>query len=218
MSNKKLDRLAIIGSGHLAQQIAHHAEADNKYQVVGFYDDFQEKGNLVKNGIILGKISSVLDDFQKDLFDFILIGIGYNFMDFRKEVFENFSSKVPFGKLIHSSCQIDPSAQIGVGSILYPGCIIDMNAIIGSNCLLNLGCTISHDSSVAPHSFLSPNVTIAGFVQLEESVNLGVSTTIIDNVKIHTKIKTGASTTVIRDINQSGLYVGTPAKKIKELA
>ena len=32
--------LAIIGSGHLGQQIAHYAIADNHYQKVVFFDDF----------------------------------------------------------------------------------------------------------------------------------------------------------------------------------
>ena len=32
--------LAIIGSGHLGQQIAHYALSDNHYEKVLFFDDF----------------------------------------------------------------------------------------------------------------------------------------------------------------------------------
>ena len=35
--------LAIIGSGHLGQQIAHYAISDNHYCKVVFFDDFSTK-------------------------------------------------------------------------------------------------------------------------------------------------------------------------------
>ena len=36
-----MKKLAIIGSGDLANQIAKHAMNDNHYQPVGFFDDFE---------------------------------------------------------------------------------------------------------------------------------------------------------------------------------
>jgi NADH/NAD ratio-sensing transcriptional regulator Rex len=46
--------LAIIGSGHLGQQIAHYAISDNHYDKVVFFDDFTVEKQI--NGYqILGK-------------------------------------------------------------------------------------------------------------------------------------------------------------------
>ena len=40
----KKKRLAIIGSGDLGLLIAHHASQSGEFIVVGFYNDFLEKG------------------------------------------------------------------------------------------------------------------------------------------------------------------------------
>ena len=40
--------LAILGSGHLGQQIAHFAISDNHFEKVVFFDDFNEEKYIVR--------------------------------------------------------------------------------------------------------------------------------------------------------------------------
>ena len=210
-----MKRLAIIGSGDLAKQIAHHAVNDKHYQVVGCFDDFLIKGDCSNGLSILGDIASIQDCFDKDLFDQLFIGIGYKHMDLRNDLYLRFENKIPFGTIIHSSCIIDASSNIGKGTIIYPGCIIDMDAEIGNNCLIYNGCNIAHDSKVSNNTIFSPGVHIAGFCSIGEHVNLGIGTVISDNISITQKVRTGAGTVVVNSIVDSGTYVGVPAKKIK---
>ena len=61
------ERIAIIGSGDLGKSIAHYA-INNGYNVVGFYDDFQKADNV--DGIsVLGRLDSIVDDYNKGIFD-----------------------------------------------------------------------------------------------------------------------------------------------------
>ena len=205
------NRLAIIGSGALGQQIAHWALQDQQYDIAGYYDDFQLAGKTVNSIPVLGPLSAILDDFKKEVFDVVLIGIGYNHMNFREETFQRFYGQVPFGKLIHSSCFVDDTASIGEGSVLYPRSVIDRNAKIGMNVLLNLQCIISHDSNIAAHSFLSPGVICSGFVNIYKKCNLGTGTIIVDNIDIKASIRSGAGTVITKNIDLGGLYVGVPA-------
>lgn len=209
-------RLAIVGSGDLARQIAHHAAFDNNYQIVGSFDDFQTKGDLISNLQIIGNIDSIEDCFKQDLFDFLIIGIGYKHMQFRNELFTRFENIIPFGTIIHSSAFIDKSALIGKGTVIYPGCTIDMGAEIGGNSILYNGCNIAHDSIIQNHSILSPGVNIAGFCIIGENANLGIGSIISDNITITKNVRTGAGTVVVKSITESGLYIGIPAKKIKQ--
>lgn len=206
--------LAIIGSGHLGQQIAHYAIADNHYGKVVFFDDFSSESTV--NGFqILGKTNHIQDAFDKKQFDEILIGIGYKHLAVRKQLFEQFSEMIPFGKIIHSSAWVDPTALIKEGCIVYPSCCIDANAKVDCNTILNLACTVAHDSIIGKHSFLSPRVAIAGFVKIEALCIIGINATIIDNITISSNTQIGGGTVVIKNIEKNGLYVGNPQRFIR---
>jgi sugar O-acyltransferase (sialic acid O-acetyltransferase NeuD family) len=206
--------LAIIGSGDLGQQIAHYALSDNQFQKVVFFDDFAVE-KTTPNGSVIGNATQIEEAFENKLFDEIVIGIGYKHLKARKDFYERFLKKIPFGKIIHSSSWIDATAIIEDGCIIYPSCSIDANVVIKANTILNIGCTIAHDTVVGSHSFLSPRVAVAGFVLIGEQCILGINSTIIDNVNIRNNTQIGGGTVVIQSIEKSGLYVGNPAKFIR---
>lgn len=210
-----MKRLAIIGSGELGQQIAHHVISDKQFKVVGFFDDFRDKGDIINSLPVLGTIKSVIQTFEEGLYDLILIAIGYNHMDFRSRLFHQFKNKIPFARFIHSSCIVDSSCAIEEGVVIYPGCIIDKNVYIKENTLINLGSCIAHDTIIGSNSFLAPRVAIAGFVNVGESCILGINSTIIDNIRIADNTQLGGGSVVIKNIDKSGLYVGNPVRFIK---
>lgn len=207
-------KLAIIGSGHLGQQLAHYALSDGHYKEVCFFDDFVSEG-IVNGHRLLGNSECVEREFKKKSFDEILIGIGYKHIEKRKYFFEKFSHIIPFGQIIHSSSWIDPSARVGRGCVIYPSCSIDMNVIVHENSIMNAACTIAHDSVVAKHCFLAPTVAIAGFVNIGEQCIIGINSTIIDNINIVSKTQLGGGTVVIGNIEKEGLYVGNPSRFVR---
>jgi sugar O-acyltransferase (sialic acid O-acetyltransferase NeuD family) len=206
--------LAIIGAGQLGIQAAHYAITDNHYEKVVFFDDFNTNSEI--NGYeILGNIEQVLTQYNLGKFDELLIGIGYNNLEKRKELFNQFVNIVPFGKIIHSSSRVDIKATIHEGCIIYPGCEIDYNSKIEVNTVVANNCTIAHDAEVGKHSFLSARIALAGFAKTGDLCFIGINTTIIDNVFIADNTRIGAGTVVIKSIEKAGLYVGNPAKFVR---
>jgi sugar O-acyltransferase (sialic acid O-acetyltransferase NeuD family) len=208
--------LAIIGSGDLGQQIAHYAIQDQHYKKVVFFDDFTNE-TKVNEFEILGKTTDILGFYEKKLFDEIIIGIGYKYLQKKKEIFDQLKGKIPFGKVVHSTSWVDASAIICEGVVIYPSCTIDAKCKIDNNTLLNIGCTIAHDTHIGPHCFLSPRVAVAGFVHVEERCILGINSTIIDNIHIVSNTQIGGGTVVIKNIDSAGLYVGNPSRFIRPL-
>ena len=206
--------LAIIGSGHLGQQIAHYAISDNHYSKVVFFDDFTTE-NKISGFEVLGNSNDVEKSFSEGLFEELLIGIGYKHLEIRKELFGRFENKIPFGRIIHSSSWVDETAVVLPGCVIYPNCCIDAHAKIGKNSILNISCTIAHDTEVGSNCFLSPRVAIAGFVNVGECSILGINSTLIDNIKIVANTQVGGGTVVIGSLESSGLYVGNPARFIR---
>jgi sugar O-acyltransferase (sialic acid O-acetyltransferase NeuD family) len=206
--------LAIIGSGHLGQQIAHYAISDNHYEKVVFFDDFSTETAI--NGFeILGNSDAVEVEFKKLSFDEIIIGIGYKHLAVRKQLFERFKDKIPFGTIIHSTTWVDTTAVIKEGCVIYPCCCIDAHAVVDYNTILNISCSVAHDTHIGKHCFLSPRVALAGFIIVEEMCILGINATIIDNINIVSKTQIGGGSVVIKNIEQSGLYVGNPTRFIR---
>lgn len=210
-----MKRIAIIGAGHLGQQIKYHIHQDTEDRVVAFFDDTKEVGTIENEIEIIGSREAIIKSFEDNLFDELIVAIGYKHMMLRASIYNEFSNKIPFYTFVHSSCYIDISAKIGMGTILYPGCIIDQNVNIGNNVLLNVGCTIAHDSFVNDHCFLSPRVAVAGFVSIGEQCIIGINATIIDNINIAPKVQIGAAGVVIKNINERGLYVGNPIRFVR---
>lgn len=206
--------LAIIGAGDLGKQFAYYAIEDNHYQKVVFIDDYALES--FRNDIpIIGKINEIEVLYKENCFDELVIAIGYKYLKEKKEIFQSFESIIPFGKIVHSTAWVDPSAEILAGSVIFPNCSIDLGVIISENTVLNNGCTISHNSVIKRHCFLSPRVAIAGFVNIGEQCVLGINSTIIDNITIEKETQIGSGTVVIKNIDKKGLYVGNPHRFIR---
>jgi len=203
-------KVAIIGAGVLGQHIAHM-----DFRLVGFYDDYQERGTIIIDVPILGSIETISSDYKAQKFEQLLIGIGYNHLHVRQQLFDRFSGDIPFATYMHPSSYIDCTATIGEGVMVLPGCVFDKNVQIGNNVFFNIGCLIAHDSIIKSNNFFAPGVKIAGFVTVGNRCFLGIDTTIINNVHLGDDIQTGGGTVVTSDISTPGLYVGTPAKFLK---
>ncbi len=125
-----MKRLAILGSGDLGRQVAHYAIADNHYDEVVFLDDFTTESKI--GGIkVIGKSSDAIKLYQDGLFDELIIAIGYHHLQKKREIFESLSGRIPFGKIVHSTTFVDPTAEIGEGCVIYPNCSIDIRSKIG---------------------------------------------------------------------------------------
>ena len=210
-----MKNLAIIGAGHLGQQIAYHVTKDKQFNVVGFFDDFAESETTVSGFKILGKIDTIKTLFNTNIFDKIIIGVGYKHFNFREILYQKLINIVPLATFVHSSCYVDASCSIGHGVFMFPGSVLDQNVSIEDNVIINVNSTIAHDTKIGMHTFLSPRVAIAGFVKIGESCNIGINATIINNINITDKVRLGGGTVVINNIEMPGLYVGNPSKFVR---
>lgn len=208
-------RVAFIGSGELARHIAHYVVEDNQFEVVGYFDDYTKVGEIVNDYPIIGKLSDIPAFYKKGVFDELINAIGYTRMLYRKEVFEQFADAIPFATFIHSSCFVDKTASIGKGVIIFPFSIVYLDTIIEDNVFIQIHFSIT-DSKIKKHSMISQTVSIAGRSEIGESCNIGISTTISNDIKICNNVRTGAGTVVTKNIIEPGLYVGVPARKIKD--
>ena len=123
-------------------------------------------------------------------------------------------------------------------------CILEENVFIGPFCEIQKGVKIGKNTRVQSHSFICELVSIGencfighGVMFINDlfkegkpesnqnkwketnignNVSIGSNATILP-VKICSNVVIGAGSVVTKDITISGIYVGNPAKKIREL-
>jgi UDP-3-O-[3-hydroxymyristoyl] glucosamine N-acyltransferase len=60
-----------------------------------------------------------------------------------------------------------------------------------------------------------PGAIVSGNVKIHDLVYLGTNSSIKEKLSIHSLVTIGLNSGVIKHINESGVYVGSPVKKIK---
>jgi len=212
-----MKKIAIYGAGHLGIQFYNHLK-NMDIEIVGFFDDTKTLGiNDEVPAPIIGNRKSIKEMYERGLFNFILLAIGYNHMNLRDQLFWELKGYgVKFFTFIHHTCYLDKTTVVGEGAFIYPGCILDFNVKIGSNVLLNNGCIISHDSIIGNSSYLAPGVNISGFSNIGSCNFIGTGANLIDNIKTNDNITIGAGALVLKNLTDAGVYVGCPVKRIKK--
>jgi acetyltransferase-like isoleucine patch superfamily enzyme len=122
---------------------------------------------------------------------------------------------------------------IGANTFIGPFVEIQKGVIIGKNCKIQSHSFICELVSIGDHCFISHGVMFINDLFRDGSpaggdadkwqatiignnVSIGTNTTILP-VSICDKAVIGAGAVVTKDITESGVYVGNPAKKIRSL-
>ncbi|NCO04041.1 MAG: acetyltransferase [Alphaproteobacteria bacterium] len=120
-----------------------------------------------------------------------------------------------FSALIHQSCIISPSSNIGDGSVLQAGVIISSSVKIKRHVKINSGACVAHDVDIADFVTISPRATICGHVHIAQGAYIGANTVVLGGLRIGKNAIIGAGAVVTKDVPDNVTVIGNPAK-IKE--
>lgn len=141
-----------------------------------------------------------------------IVAIGENQQ--RAIIFETLK-KQDIITLIAKNAYIGCNANVAIGTFVAQGAHLGPNSVIGENTIINTRSVIEHDCIVGNHSHISVNSVMAGKSVVGDFVMIGAGATVIDNIKICSHVVIGSGAVVVNDIDEPGVYVGVPAKKIK---
>lgn len=177
-------------------------------RVVGFLDDGVEKGTDVAGIEVLGTVG----DYAKWADCSFVIAIGDSY------VRRNIADKLPvkWYTAIHPTAVISSlDVKIGEGTVVMANAVINSCAKIGKHCIINTSAVVEHDNVLEDFVHISPNAALAGAVQVGKSTHIGVGACVKQVTSIAPNCTIGAGAAVVKNINEKGIYAGTPARKIK---
>ena len=207
--------LYIIGAGGFGREVAWLVERINEinptWNIKGFIDDNESLWGTKEDAYnVVGGC-----DYLKTLGDvYAVCAVGSARV--RKVIIDKLKdSNVKFATVIDPSVIVSNRVEIGEGTIICAGTIITVDIKIGNHVIINLDCTLGHDDVLADYVTVYPSVNISGNVTVGECSELGTGMQIIQGKNIAPNTIVGAGAVVVKNLNESGTYVGSPAKKIK---
>ena len=134
----------------------------------------------------------------------------------RSNIVKRLPVETKFFTWIHPTVLIlDTNITIGDGSFVGAFSILTTNIQIGKHSILNRGNHIGHDCVIGDFFSAMPGSIVSGNVRIHDSVYMGNNSSIREKLLIQSGVTIGMNSAVVKDINESGIYGGVPAKKIK---
>lgn len=144
----------------------------------------------------------------------VVLGIGEN--STRRQLVVKFKQEnFVFPEIIDPSCIIADDVIIGQGSVIMPGCVINSGAMIKDFCVVNTGSIIEHGCRLENFAATGPGAVICGDCEVGEGAYIGANATLIHGRQIGAWGLIGAGAVVTEDTKAEAVYVGVPAKFLK---
>lgn len=191
-------KLALFGYGGHAREVACQIDQE----VTFFVDD--EYAN---------DIAQPISEFNPEEYVMMVaVADSHN----RKAIVDKLPKETKYFTFIHPTVQImDDNIEVEEGSFIGVGSILTTNIKLGKHTLLNRGNHIGHDCVIGDYFSAMPNAIVGGNVTISNKVYLGSCANIREKINIIDNTTIGMNAAVVKNITESGVYVGVPAKKIK---
>ena len=205
--NKNVVIVGYGGHSYVAIDCIHSAGL----KVVG-YCDLKESNRNIYNleyfGAEADLPSSIINEYA------FFLAIGDN--KIRAKAFERLNVHSAFFiSAIHQSTVLSNSAIFGKSVMLAPGAIVNPLVVLNDGVIVNTNASIDHECNVGSFSHIGPGATLCGNVKVGNQTLIGAGAVIKEGVEIGSNCIIGAGAVVLRNVPDSAVIVGNPAKQIK---
>jgi len=206
--------IILIGGGDHCGNCIDTIEQENKFTIAGIVD-VPEK---LHQKVLGYEIIASDDDLQHLVKEYrhFLITIGHILTAAPRINVYNAIKKydVILPVIVSPLAYVSPHAQVEEGSIIMPFAVIDALVKVGKNCIVQYHTMLAHGAVLEDHCHVSVN-SVLGKCRIGTGTFVGVNCWINNGVSVASNSVIGSASNVIRTIEQSGVYAGNPAKKIR---
>ena len=208
--------LGIYGAGGLGREVYELAlrvnSEEKRWSEIIFIDDSEFVDSL--RPIDIFSFSTVLQEVNLDNLE-VCVAIGEP--SIRESIFRKITDhKIKIATLIHPETTIAESTKIGEGTIICKFVSITCDIIIGKNVYIHPMACIGHDSLIGDHSVISSFVDVAGNCEVQTKSFLAIGVILKQGIKIGKNCIVGMSSVVHRDLPESVIALGNPARPMKK--
>lgn len=116
--------------------------------------------------------------------------------------------------IIAPTAHVSKYASVGHGSVILHNAAINACAKVGIGCIINTGSIIEHDAIIEDYCHISTGAIVNGTCHIGTGTFIGSGSVVCNGIYIKNNTVVGAGAVVCHDIEESGTYIGIPAKRI----
>lgn len=199
-------KLIIIGASGHGKVVADIAEKSG-YGDIRFLDD----DSTLKDCLGYPVVGATADAERYPKYEFIVAIGNPSIRENVQRMLENKQLKV--ATLIHPNAVVAKGVSIGAGTVVMAGAVVNPSCKIGKGCIINTSASVDHDNVLSDYVHVSVGSHLAGNVSVGAYTWIGAGAVVSNNISVCSRCMIGAGAVVVRDIDESGTYIGVPARK-----
>lgn len=211
MEEKK--KIIIMGASVFAEEVADIISQTGIFELVGFVEGMSRERCKEK---LLGLPITWIEDvgpMQNECQGICAVGSTKR----KQFISQALNAGLKFTSVVHPSAQVSDSSRVGQGTIVSPGVIVAAQTTIGSHVIINRGALIGHHAKIGDYVTISPGANIAGRTLIGDCCYIGMGSIVIDGISIGRNSIVAAGAVVTRDVPESVMVAGIPAKVTKQI-
>lgn len=207
--------IILIGGGGHCKSVIDVIEAQGKFNILGVLDIPEKLGKSLLVYKYIGTDPDI-PELVKQCPNFVITAGQIQSPALRMKLFNELveaGGRLP--TVISPTAQVSKYARIGQGAVIMHQSIVNADSQIGDNCIINNKVLIEHDAQVGNHCHISTGAIINGAVKIGNRCFIGSGSVMVHGVFAADDVTIGAGATVTKNITEAGVYVGSPARRIK---
>lgn len=207
--------IAIYGAGGFGREAAllvtQLSQLDERWNLIGFFDDGVKAGTLVDTLPVLGGMSE-LNSYPDPIG--VVMAVAEPTM--RRSLVDRVTNKrVSYPKVIHPSVMLGSQSNVlGRGVILTAGVILTTAIKIEEFTIVNLASTIGHDAVIGSYSSIMPQCSVSGNVKIGGGCFIGAGSRILQGIELAENCVVGAGAVVTKNFPKDSRLIGVPAHPV----
>ncbi len=205
--------IVVLGGGGHARVVISILKKLGVYLILG-YTDVSDRGSI--SGVsFIGEDACLPGLLGEHPGCSAVIGVGnVRPDDARRRLYEKITAYgFIFPRVISPDAVVSDDVEVGEATVVMAGAVVNAGTVVGKGVILNTNCTVDHDCRIGDFVHVAPGATLSGGVKVGDSALIGAGATVIQYRTVSPFCTVGAGATVVEDLNEPGIYLGTPARR-----
>lgn len=211
-----MNNTIIIGAGGQSQAVVEALEYNKKVNIVGYLDDNIELlGEEISGKHVLGDISQLEDMVNNGVVDSAFIAIGDSKA---REKYVQYIERYNLKSInaIHPKGIISDKATLGKGIYVGPGAVIGPYVRINDYSIININAIVPHYNVIGEFVNIAISVSLGGGCEIGRLSFIGIGSSIKQYKNVGENSIIGAGAAVVDNVPSNVVYVGVPAKYLRD--